>query len=200
MGRYLDMLDAMQAAQAETAGAAKVAFAVAPKASKATKAPAPERPTRPAEDLSRFSRLSRYYKRHTEAFEELERRRPERVDDADWHQAATDGRQFLSQWGEEAERLGWTADDLFGLPPIPKQPAWDWHRLARIDQVGLVWLLRGRKVVALSVDQAVIATPSEASIRSASYPRSIQRGTIAFHRRGGAIPSRSPANQDDRHL
>jgi hypothetical protein len=32
--------------------------------------------------------------------------RPERVGDADWRQAATDGRQFLSQGGEEAERLG----------------------------------------------------------------------------------------------
>jgi hypothetical protein len=81
---------------------------------------------------------------------------------------------------------------------MPKPPAWNYRRLARLDQVGLVWLLHGRKVVARSADQVVIATRSEASICSASYPRSIQRGTIAFH--GGAMPSRAPANQDDRHL
>jgi len=118
------------------------------------------------------------------AFTVIERQCPDGIELSDWRRAVEDGRGFIIQWGEEAERLGWTAEDLFGLPEIPERPAWDWHRLARIDQVGLVWLLHGRKVVALSADQAVIATPSEASIRSASYPRSIQRGTIAFYRRG----------------
>jgi hypothetical protein len=47
-----------------------------------------------------------------------------------------DGRAFLARWGDQAHALGWTADDLFGL-----------H---------LAWLLRGRPVVALTEDSAVI--------------------------------------------
>jgi hypothetical protein len=115
------------------------------------------------------------------ALSDLERDCPDRVGARDWQYAFEDARYFLAQWGSEAERLGWTANDLFGLPPIPEKPAPNYRRLARFDQVGLVWLLHGRKVVALSADRAVIATPSEASIRSASYPQSIQRGTITFY-------------------
>jgi integrase len=35
--------------------------------------------------------------------------------DADrWQIAVKDGRRFVSQWGEQAEALGWTAQDIFG--------------------------------------------------------------------------------------
>jgi hypothetical protein len=117
------------------------------------------------------------------AFAALRQRCPDLVDGAAWQRIVEDSRRFLADWGAEAERLGWTADDIFGLPPVPERPAWNYSRLARLDQVGLIWLLRGRRVVALSADQAVIATPSEASIRSAGYPGSIQRGSITFYRR-----------------
>jgi hypothetical protein len=32
-----------------------------------------------------------------------------------WHQFVNDAGIFLDKWGREAEQLGWTAEDLFGL-------------------------------------------------------------------------------------
>ena len=59
-----------------------------------------------------------------------------------WEQALADPERFLTEWGEAAERLGWTADDLFGLhPTVP---------LSRVDGTGLVWLLKGQRVVLLT--------------------------------------------------
>jgi hypothetical protein len=84
----------------------------------------------------------------TTALSDLERDCPDHVGTRDWQYAVEDGRYFLAQWGSEAQRLGWTADDLFGRPDMPKSPAWNYRRLARLDQVGLVWLLHGRKVSA----------------------------------------------------
>jgi hypothetical protein len=50
--------------------------------------------------------------------------------------------------------LGWGAHDLFGC---------DHDRpFARIDQAGLLWLLNGNKLVALTEDTAGIATPTGA--------------------------------------
>jgi hypothetical protein len=93
-------------------------------------------------------------------FDALERRKPDHVEDADWHRAINDGRQFLAGWGETAERLGWTADDLFGLPPIPENPAPNYRRLSRYDLTGLVWMLRGRFVVGMAANSASVVTPN----------------------------------------
>src|SRR5262245_19099796 len=41
---------------------------------------------------------------------------------ADWQRAVDDGRVFIVQWGERAEALGWTAQDLFGLHDPPERP------------------------------------------------------------------------------
>jgi hypothetical protein len=73
-----------------------------------------------------------------------------------WHQTADDARRFLSRWGEEAEALGWTARDLFGLPAVPDEPHPSYRRLSRYDQTGLIWLLRGRTVVALTESTAAV--------------------------------------------
>jgi hypothetical protein len=89
---------------------------------------------------------------------DLEAGRPDRVDTADWQRAVADGRAFLAQWGERAAALGWTATDLFGLPPVPEQPAPNYQRLARVELLGLCWLLHGRPVTELTTDKAVIAT------------------------------------------
>jgi hypothetical protein len=56
----------------------------------------------------------------TSAFAALESRRPDHIDAGAWRQAVEDGRRFLMQRGAEAERLGWTAADIFGLAPIPR--------------------------------------------------------------------------------
>jgi hypothetical protein len=82
----------------------------------------------------------------------LQAKCPTNVDQPRWHDAKADADLFLAQWGEQAERLGWTADDLFGLHPVAP--------LARYDDIGLVWLLRGRSVVALTDMEAAIQTAS----------------------------------------
>ena len=84
-----------------------------------------------------------------------------------WRQAIADGAHFLAQWGEQAAALGWTARDLFGLADIPDRPASNYQRLSRYDLTGLVWLLQGRRVVALTKDTAVIET----AIGTVSYQR-----------------------------
>src|SRR5262249_45896650 len=40
---------------------------------------------------------------------------PVYVDAADWQQAIADGHRFVTQWGKQAEALGWAPIDLFGL-------------------------------------------------------------------------------------
>jgi hypothetical protein len=99
-----------------------------------------------------FSRFGRFGRTYTL----LEARRPEHIDVADWQQAVEDGRRFLAQWGEQAEALGWTSRDLFGLAPVPDKPAPNYRRLSRYDLTGLIWLLRGRPVAALTADTAAI--------------------------------------------
>ena len=70
--------------------------------------------------------------------------------------AVADADVFLWQWGEQAEALGWTARDLFGLHRPPEKPHPSYRRLSRYDETGLIWLLRGRPVVALTADTAAI--------------------------------------------
>jgi hypothetical protein len=52
--------------------------------------------------------------------------------------------------------------DLFGLAPVPDKPAPSYRRLSRYDGTGLVWLLRGRAVVALTGSTAAIENPTSA--------------------------------------
>jgi hypothetical protein len=99
-----------------------------------------------------FGRISRFGR----SFRELERRCPNLVDYADWQQAIESGRCFLAQWGEQAESLGWTSCDLFGLAPVPDKPAANYRRLSRYDLTGLIWLLRGDPVVALTETTAAV--------------------------------------------
>jgi hypothetical protein len=83
----------------------------------------------------------------------LDARCPDRVDDhGRWRQAVADGEAFLLRWGEQANSLGWTANDLFGLHPAAP--------LARYDAMGLCWLLCGRQVVSIDQRAATIAGSS----------------------------------------
>jgi hypothetical protein len=105
-----------------------------------------------------FGRFGRFCR----TFQKLERRCPEHIGVADWQRAVEDGRRFLAQWGEQAEALGWSARDLFGLATIPDKPAPNYRRLSRYDETGLIWLLQGRQVVALTTDTAAVEKPSGA--------------------------------------
>ena len=73
-----------------------------------------------------------------------------------------DAYRFLSDWAAQAHRLGWTDFDVFGVhrhrPPV------------RFDCMGLVPLLRGRTVAALSKDRATIKTAKDQTL---TYRRKI---------------------------
>lgn len=127
MGKYLDIIRCVEAERTTT------------ETTKTTKAP-------------EFGRIGRFGR----TFSDLEGRCPEHVDLVDWHCAIEDGRRFLAQWGEQAEALGWTVQDLFGLAPMPERPRANYRRVSRLDGTGLIWLLRGRPVIALTEFTAAI--------------------------------------------
>jgi len=85
---------------------------------------------------------------------------PELVPAERWRQAVEDGRAFLARWGDPAEALGWSPRDLFGLHKPPTKPHPSYSRLSRYDETGLIWLLDGRTVVALTATTAAIQSPS----------------------------------------
>lgn len=66
--------------------------------------------------------------------------------------AIADAEAFLATWGAQVEALGWTADDLFGLDPVAA--------MARYDVMGLIWMLHGQPVVALTEAIAAIRMPT----------------------------------------
>jgi len=68
-----------------------------------------------------------------------------------WQRFVDDVGLFLdSGFAEQAAALGWSPHDLFGC---------DRDRpFARIDRAGLLWLLNGDKLVALTADTATIET------------------------------------------
>ncbi len=76
--------------------------------------------------------------------------------DGDWHTLKDDARRFLQEWASQARRLGWESADLFGVHPT--KPT------VRFDCMGLVPLLRGRAVLALTDDSAAIKTASGGSL------------------------------------
>ena len=73
-----------------------------------------------------------------------------------WRRAIADAAAFLATWGAEAHTCGWTARDLFGLHRVPAHLTPTFQRLSRYDATGLIWLLRGRPVVALMETEAAI--------------------------------------------
>jgi hypothetical protein len=89
---------------------------------------------------------------------------PDLIDSDRWQQALRDAENFLATWEEQAHALGWTARELFGLHPVPSRPASSYSRLSRYDATGLIWLLQGRTVVALTATAAAIQTSSGGTV------------------------------------
>jgi hypothetical protein len=80
-------------------------------------------------------------------------RPPDDVPQRRWRQFIDDCGTFLdSGWPTKATALGWGAADLFGCDRLKP--------FARVDRLGLLWLLNGRRIVALTADSATIETAS----------------------------------------
>ena len=110
--------------------------------------------------LPPFGRINRFCR----TISALESRCPDHIPVDRWQQCVEDGRRFLATWGSQAQALGWTSADLFGLHTPPDKPHPSYRRLSRYDATGLVWLLDGRSVVALPADSASIRNPDTGSI------------------------------------
>jgi hypothetical protein len=106
-----------------------------------------------------FSKFQAPYSRTLSA---LESGCPDLVPVARWQLALDDARVFLARWGEQAEALGWTAKDLFGLHTPPEKPHPSYSRLSRYDCTGLIWLLQSRPVVSITEATAAIENPTGA--------------------------------------
>jgi hypothetical protein len=99
---------------------------------------------------------------------ELEARNcPERLSLERWEEVISDAEIFLSRWGSAAHSLGWSDLDLFGVHPIAPG--------ARFDVMGLLLLVQGGAVVALTADAATIRRKTGALL---SYRRPVAPGAI----------------------
>jgi len=103
------------------------------------------------------------------AMSALRARCPDHVPSDRWEQAIKDAGAFLTKWGVQARALGWTERDLFGLHPMPDWTAANYSRLSRYDSTGLIWLLQGRQVVALTDTEAVILARSGSDLTYRKY-------------------------------
>ena len=102
--------------------------------------------------------------RYRKVFAHLQLKPPALVPVERWQQCVRDGSRFLAKWGDQAEALGWSSADLFGLHEIPAKPHPSYQRLSRYDCTGLIWLLEGRPVVALTADTASIRNPKTGNV------------------------------------
>ena len=133
----------------------------------------PSKPSKPCFDGFEGEQSSRVSGNEPVEFEQgyyrnalaaLRSKRPELVDSDLWQQAIHDASSFLATWGAQAQAFGWTERELFGLYPVPEQPTVNYSRLSRLDETGLIWLLHGRPVIALTQTAATILAPSGASL------------------------------------
>jgi hypothetical protein len=93
--------------------------------------------------------------------------RPATVRPDRWRQAIMDAERFLDQWGAQASALGWDTLDIFSVHPT--------HPLQRLDCAGLVILLHGDELVAITAEAARIRKPSGALL---VYPRRQRPGAV----------------------
>ena len=74
-----------------------------------------------------------------------------------WACAVADAEGFLGAWSDQADAMGWSAEDLFALDPVAP--------MARYDTMGLIWSLQGCPVVALTNTAATIRMPTGNHLR-----------------------------------
>lgn len=101
---------------------------------------------------------------YSEVLSALRSKCPDLVERNRWLETLRDAESFLPAWGLQANALGWTARDLFGLHTPPARPTPSYDRLSRYDATGLIWHLRGRPVVAITGADAAIQGASTVTI------------------------------------
>lgn len=100
---------------------------------------------------------------------------PRGFDRATWAQVIDDGGRFLDAWGPQAAALGWTGREVFGVDPGAP--------INRDENKGLVMLLQGRPVVALTADSCTIETRPGNTLR---IFRNVGPGSVALWELEGA--------------
>lgn len=80
-----------------------------------------------------------------------------------WRQAIVDAGRFLDQWGGQAAALGWSTTDVFGAHPVKP--------LERVDCAGLILLLHGDELVAITAGAARTRRRSGALLTYHRRPR-----------------------------
>lgn len=95
---------------------------------------------------------------------------PKGFDDRRWRTLIDDGGRFLDRWGREAAQLGWTEKDVFGVHPVAPG--------ARYDTMGLVPLIGGDDIIAISERSATIRARTSGS--TLVYLRRPRAGSIAL--------------------
>jgi hypothetical protein len=95
---------------------------------------------------------------------------PAGFDERRWRTLLEDGGVFLNRWGAEAARRGWSAEDVFGVHPVAPG--------ARYDTAGLVVLIDGGEVTAMSEKSASIRTRSSGA--TLIYLRTPRDGSVAL--------------------
>lgn len=74
-----------------------------------------------------------------------------------WQQIIDDGGRFLDQWADQANRLGWTTLEVFGISlRAPEQ---------RLDMRGLVPALGGHRIIMLTAVAATIEVQRNRQLR-----------------------------------
>lgn len=76
--------------------------------------------------------------------------RPHTITALRWQQFIQDATTFMCCWSGKAHALGWTTLEVFGVHPLAP--------VHRPDAAGLVWLLDGNEIAALTADKAIIKT------------------------------------------
>jgi hypothetical protein len=84
-----------------------------------------------------------------------------------WRLIIADSHRFVDRWGAQAVALGWSTFDIFGAHPT--------HPVERLDLAGLVILLHGDSLLALTADSARIGTTSGALL---TYRRRSRPGAV----------------------
>ena len=82
-------------------------------------------------------------------FARLQAHPPTEIQRDRWDQFINDAGLFFDRWGKQAEAFGWRPDELFGLDPVAP--------MARYDRMGLIWMLKGERVVALAATEVKLS-------------------------------------------